>query len=246
MFASYENTLALGLPTGLLLVAFLAVLHASFQVSASVLTLLSGHSFVRSKAHRRLAALNLAYISGVFLATSLLVAGLTSAFILWLPYELINSLWLVLIGVAVTVGLMTILFYYRDGKGTKLWIPRAFARYLESRAKSTKNVIEATTLGIVSVFAELPFTAVLMVSTALVLANSVILDDHALVIGLYAFVAVLPLIVIASLLSAGHKLSHIQRWRESNKQFLQFSSGVGLLAVAIFIWINYILFGSAL
>ncbi len=246
MFASYEDTIALGLPTGLLLVAFLAVLHASFQVATSVLTLLSGHSFVRSKAHRRLSSLNLAYIAGVFLATSLLIAGLTSAFVLWLPYDLINSLWLLLIGVAVTIGFMTMLFYYRDGKGTKLWIPRVFARYLESRAKSTKNVIEAATLGIVSVFAELPFTAVLIVTTALVLANSVTLDDHLLIIGLYTLVAVLPLIVIASLLSAGHKLSHIQRWRESNKQFLQFASGAGLLAVAIFIWINYILLGSAL
>ncbi len=246
MFASYEDTIALGLPTGLLLVAFLAILHASFQVATSVLTLLSGHSFVRSKAHRRLTSLNLAYIAGVFLATSLLIAGLTSAFVLWLPYGIIDSLWLVLIGVAVTVGLITMVFYYRNGKGTKLWIPRSFASYLESRAKSTKNVIEAATLGVVSVFAELPFTAVLVVTTSLVLASSVMFDDHLVIIGLYSLVVVLPLLLIASLLSAGHKLSHIQRWRESNKQFLQFASGAGLLVMAVFIWVNYILRGSAL
>lgn len=246
MFASYEDTIALGLPTGLLLVAFLAVLHASFQVATSVLTLLSGHSFIRSKAHHRLTSLNLAYTAGVFMATSLLIAGLTSAFILWLPYDLINSLWLVLIGVSVTVGLMIMLFYYRDSKGTQLWVPRSFAVYLESRAKSTKNIIEAATLGVVSVLAELPFTAVLIVTTSLVLASSVLIDDHLLIIGLYALVAVLPLLVITSLLSAGHKLSHIQRWRESNKQFLQFASGAGLLVAAIFVWVNYILYGSSL
>ena len=87
MFASYEDTLA----PGLLLIAFLAVLQASFQVATSVLTLLSGHSFVRSKAHRRLTALNLAYIIGVFLATSLVIASLTSTFTLWLPYQFINQ-----------------------------------------------------------------------------------------------------------------------------------------------------------
>ncbi|MEO5691462.1 MAG: hypothetical protein ABIQ64_04710 [Candidatus Saccharimonadales bacterium] len=246
MFASYQDTIALGLPTGLLLVAFLAVLHASFQVASSVLTLLSGHSFVHSKARHRLTSLNLAYIAGVFLATSLLIAGLTSAFVLWLPYDVIHSLWLILIGIAVIVGIVTMFFYYRRGKGTKLWIPRSFALYLESRAKSTKNVIEAATLGVVSVFAELPFTAVFIVATSLVLANSVALDDHLVIVGLYSLIVVFPLLVIASLLSAGHKLSHIQRWRESNKHFLQFVSGVGLLVVAIFIWVNYILQGSTL
>lgn len=231
---------------GLVLVAFLAVLHASFQLATSVLTLISGHSLMHSKARTRLLRLNVAYIFGVLAMTGLLLTGITSALVVWFPFDDVSTLWSALTLAAIVVGTLVMTFYYRQGRGTRIWLPRAFATYLNERSKKTKNVIEAAALGITSVVAELPFTAVLMVMTGLVLASSVMIDNYLVIILLYCFIATLPLIVITTLLAGGHSLSSIQRWRENNKLFLQYASGIGILIAALFVWVNFILLGDTL
>lgn len=230
--------------SGIILVAFLAVLHASFQLVASVLTLMSGHSLIHDQAKHRLLTLNVAYILGVISMTGLIVSGLSASAVLWLPLEYAHAVWLALITVAFVVGVLVMTIYYRKGKGTRLWIPRSFATYLEDRAKKTTNVVEAGALGIISVIAELPFTGVLMAMAALVLSSYVMLEDFVPIIALYCFVATLPLMIITVLLAGGHKLSRIQRWRESNKVFLQHASGAGMFAAAVYAWVNFILLGG--
>ena len=230
---------------GIILVAFLAVLHASFQLATSVLTLISGHSLMHERAKHRLLILNIAYIIGVISMTSLVITGLSAAAVLWLPLEYLHTAWLVLITAALVVGVLVMTTYYRRGKGTRLWIPRSFALYLEDRAKKTKNVVEAGALGIISVVAELPFTAVLMAMTALVLASFVMLEDFVPIIALYCIVATLPLVTMTILLAGGHKLSRIQRWRENSKLFLQYAAGAGMFAAAVYAWVNFVLLGGA-
>lgn len=230
----------------IVLVAYLAILHASFQLGTSVLTLMSGHSLMHKTAKRRLLTLNIAYIFGVFSMTTIMLAGMTAAFVVWLPLEYIQTAWLFLTSAAIVVGLLVMIAYYRDGKGTRLWIPRSFASYLENRSKKTRNAIEAGALGITSVVAELPFTAVLMAIASLALASTVMIEDYLIIIILYCLVATLPLMAITLLLSGNHKLSRIQHWRESNKTFLQYSSGIGIIIAGLFIWVNFILLGNAL
>lgn len=225
----------------LLLVAFIAVIHAAFQVATSVLTLLSGHSLIRSKAHKRIASLNLSYIAGVGFTTYLLLSTLTFALTLWASYDIVDTLWVLVIGALVTIGFLIILFYYRSDKGTQLWLPRGVASYLESRSKKTKNAVEALALGVMSALAELPLTAVLFVTTALIVASTMAVDDYTLVLSLYSLTVAIPLLLIAALLASGHKLSHIQRWRETNKLFLQYVSGIGFIITAIFVWVQFVL-----
>lgn len=230
--------------SGVILIAFLAVLHASFQLATSVLTLISGHSLMHERAKHRLLTLNVAYILGVISMTGLIIAGLSSAAVLWLPLDYVHTAWLVLITVALVVGVLVMTAYYRKGKGTRLWIPRSFASYLEDRAKKTTNVVEAGALGMISVVAELPFTAVLMAMASLVLASYVMLEDFVPIILLYCLVATLPLVTMTILLAGGHKLSSIQRWRENSKLFLQYAAGAGMFAAAVYAWVNFVLLGS--
>ena len=88
----------------IVLVAYLAILHASFQLGTSVLTLMSGHSLMHKTAKRRLLTLNVAYIFGVFSMTTIMLAGMTAAFVVWLPLEDIQTAWLLLTSAAIVVG----------------------------------------------------------------------------------------------------------------------------------------------
>ena len=224
-----------------LLIAFLAVLHASFQLGTSVLTLLSGHSLLHRTAVRRVLVLNTSYIVGVFAMTALLLAAATAAFVLWLPLNAISPVWTGLTVLSVAVGLVVATSYYRAGAGTRLWIPRSFAEYLTSRAERTKNPIEAAALGITSVVAELPFARVILAMSSLAMAAQLPIDTYSAIIGIYSFVATLPLIVITLLIAGGHRLSAVQRWREASKQFLQYAAGAGLFAAALYVLMYFVL-----
>lgn len=96
----------------------------------------------------------------------------------------------------------------------------------------------------ISVVAELPFTAVLMAMASLVLASYIMLEDFVPIILLYCLVATLPLVTMTILLAGGHKLSSIQRWRENSKLFLQYAAGAGMFAAAVYAWVNFVLLGS--
>jgi hypothetical protein len=63
-------------------------------------------------------------------------------------------------------------------------------------------------------------------------------------IGIYAIISLLSLVSIWVLMSSGHRLSEIQKWRESNKHFLQFSAGGALLVLGFFVYVSKILSDS--
>lgn len=226
---------------GIVLVAFLAVLHASFQLGTSVLTLLSGHSLIHHRATHRILLLNSFYIIGSILTTALILGALTTIIYLWLPYDAVTAFWAFLSFAAMIVGLMVVMTYYRRGKGTRLWIPRAFADYLIDRAHKTKNPIEAMALGVISVIAELPFTLILFAMTSMVFVNYLVLDEYTAAIGIYSVAVTIPLFILTSLIAGGHRLSTVQRWRESSKVFLQYAAGAGLVAAALYALAYFVL-----
>lgn len=230
----------------LYIVAFAGLLHASFQLGVSVLTLLSGHSLGRRRSFARLMQLNVAYLCGAALVTILLFASFGYAAMAGLKYALPEA-WLVVSFLNIIIGLMVIGFYYRRQKGTGLWIPRAMARYLENRTKKTKHSAEAFTLGAGSVLAEIPF----LIGPLLIAVLSVISTPGSAGLQLqsfllYSLISLLPLITIVSLVGAGHKISTIQRWREHNKLFLQYCAGSGLVVLGAYIFVERVLGGIIL
>lgn len=223
--------------TSLLLGLAVAIIHATFQLGISVLTLLSGHSLGAKKAHSRLLRLNISYILGTF----------TVIFFVLLSFVVLNVstvdpllLWSISGIVASLTGFFVLLAYYRKGKGTLLWIPRSIAEYLSRRAKKTRNSVESFALGMMTTIAELPFAFASLFIASLEI-NSLPEVWHVSSIIIYGFIVSLPLIVITVMLGSGHRLSTLQRWRESNKIFLQYSAGIGLIVTSLYITVFYVM-----
>lgn len=220
------------------LVAAAGALHASFQLGVSVLTSLSAHSFGVKRTTNHLLGLGGSYILGTFTGVLLLELALT--YLLGLVPEPASMLWAILCGIGAGVGVAVLLFYYRAGRGTMLWLPRSAAEYLMARIKLTKQAIEAFALGLITVVAELPFIIVPILIVAMLFRGHVISTSMLALLG-YAVIATLPLLAVLCLIGSGKKLSAIQRWRETNKGFLQFSAGVGLIVVCLYLFSVYCL-----
>lgn len=221
------------------LVIFLAaMIHASFHLSISVLTLLSGHTISREKSHLKLIKLSFSLVFGAVFATILLFSAF--AYFAEIFYKLAFSkvVWAVLVGIMVSSAVSVWAFYYRinskSTSGTELWIPRGMAQYLSRRAKKTKHSAEAFSLGITSVVSEvLFFFAPLMVSA--LFASTLPASAQFLALVIYVLVANFPLFSIFCMISGGHPISSIQIWREKNKHFLQFAAGLGLVVLAFLV-----------
>lgn len=221
-------------------IAFAGLIHASFQLSVSMLTLLSGHAIGRKASHNRVLRLSSAFSSGVAVMTILLLSFI--AFVLQNSFGGDTPLmaWAACCGLLVGVGVAVWAFYYRPQAGTSLWIPRSMARYMTDRTKATKNSGEAFSLGLSSVISELLF----IIGPLLIASLSLIqLEPIWQLVGIavYGFFSLLSLLVINGLIGSGHRISQIQKWREANKRFLQFAAGAGLIVLGVYIYIDQVM-----
>lgn len=223
------------------IVCLAALIHASFQLSISTLTLMSGHTIGRGRSHTRLVSLLGGFTAGAATMTTLLVCTLAFTFAhLTTSHVVPPVLWAAACGLLFGVGIAVWMFYYRHGKGTILWLPRPTSEFLAARSKKTKNTGEAFALGLASVFGELLFIIAPLVTATLVLLP--LSSDYQL-LGtlLYVGISMSSLLLVALLVSGGHKLSHIQRWRETNKNFLQFAAGTALFVLGFYLYVNEVL-----
>jgi len=229
--------------TSLAVITLAALVHSSFQLSVSVLTLLSGHAIGSSRSRSRLVGLTTSFVAGSAIITVLLLSFL--AFVL---SQLFGNqppllLWSVVCGIMLAVGIAVWIFYYRRQKGTSLWIPRGMAEFLRDRTKVTKSSAEAFSLGMTSVVGELLFVIAPLLASALILTTLPPLWQL-LGIAIYAVVSLLTLGSVWVLIGSGHKLSEIQQWRESNKYFLQFAAGSALIVLGIFLYVFMVMANS--
>ena len=222
------------------IISLAALIHASFQLSVSVLTLLSGHTIGSKKSHTRLLHLTTSFVIGAGTMTILLLSTISLLLLQLFSNQTPQIVWLSVCGLLIVVALSVLLFYYRHKQGTTLWIPRSMARYLTERTKSTKLGGEAFGLGLSSVFGELLFIIAPMAISALVLVQLPPIWQIA-GIATYTVISLLSLIIVWVLIGSGHNLSRIQKWRESNKKFLQYASGMGLIVLSAFVYVFQIL-----
>src|SRR5690606_11213544 len=110
-------------------IALAGLIHASFQLSVSTLTLLSAHTVGAKAAHSRLLKLVGGFTLGVVLMTLLIVSSAT----LWLQVAFGGDApapaWAAACGLLLGLSVAIWIFYYRREPGTSLWIPRGLARY---------------------------------------------------------------------------------------------------------------------
>ena len=150
------------------IIALAGLIHASFQLSVSMATSLSGHALGRKLAARRTLRLLFSFVAGAFTMTLLCVSFASYSIGVFAPHS--NLLWITLTAGLMIVGLAVILFYYRKTEGTELWISRSFARFLRKRTAKASLAAEAFSLGLTSVVAELLFTIVPIITAACALS----------------------------------------------------------------------------
>lgn len=223
-----------------LIVIAAACIHASFQLSVSMLTLLSGHAIGAKKSQSSLLRLTTSFVFGASVMTVLLVS-----FLSYLLQQLLQGstpliIWAVSCGLLFGLGIAVWAFYYRREGGTTLWLPRGTAKYLSDRTKATKNSAEAFGLGLSSITAELIFIVAPILISSLAIIH---LAPHLQLIGIgvYTVVSMVSLLLVWALVGSGHSLSRIQQWRERNKRFLQFAAGSGLIALGFYIYVDQVI-----
>lgn len=231
--------------SSLAIVAFAALIHASFQLSVSVLTLLGSHAIGRKVTPGSLLRLTCSFMVGVAVMTILILSFAAYSLQQILDGSVPPLVWAISCGLLLGLGVSVWAFYYRREAGTSLWLPRGMARFLSDRTKATRHSSEAFSLGMTSVIAELLFISAPVLVSALVLINLDPLVQLAGV-GLYGFISLLSIIIVWMLISSGHKLSRIQKWREDNKRFLQFAAGSGLLILGFYIYVSEVMTASTL
>jgi len=230
----------MGIPNSLAIIALAASVHACFQLSVSVLTLLTSHTLGNKQTQAKLLRLTIGFLVGAGIMTILLLSSVSLLLLSIFGTETPQIIWASGCGLLVGVAISIWLFYFRHEKGTTLWIPRSFATYLTERIHSTKLAAEAFGLGLSSVIGEILFIIAPLVISALVLIQ--LPSMWQLVgIGIYTVISLLSLIIIWILIGSGHSISQIQKWRETNKHFLQFIAGAGLIVLVFFIFVNQIL-----
>lgn len=221
-------------PSPLLLILIGAVfVHACFQLAVSVLTLLSSHTIGRKLPNNRLLTLNVWYIAGVVTMLTLLTLGAMSLQ-RWALETVGDSIALVTFSLLPLIALLMVLFYYRRGRGTRLWLPRAAAAYITDRAKRTKSSIEAFSLGMTTAVTELPFALAPLAIVALAFQGFAT-DQWWKLAFSYAIAVTIPLMFVAVYLSSGHKVSRVQAWREEAKDFLNWTSAGALLLLTLYL-----------
>ncbi|CAN5395410.1 hypothetical protein BH10PAT4_BH10PAT4_4510 [soil metagenome] len=230
--------------TSLLIIGFAALIHASFQLSVSVLTMLSGHAIGAKRSHAKLMRLTLGFIAGTKIMTLLLLSFIALVLMDIFGSETPQIVWASACGLLVGLGIAVWLFYYRREKGTALWIPRSFARHLNDRSKAAKTATESFSLGLTSVLSEMIFIIGPIIVSALVLIE---LPSLWQLVGLalYTVVSTLSTLIVWGIIGSGHSLSRIQKWREKNKYFLQFAGGGGLLILGFFVFVNEVVLAVA-
>lgn len=211
-----------------------AVIHATLQLELGTLLLLY-HASLGKHVKKRTKNLVSSYIAGV---GSLVFLGIGAiAFVLDRYFG--KPLWaeelIIVVGMLVALAIATWGFYYRRGRSTELWLPRTVARFIDRRAKETNSNTEAFSLGVLTSLAEMPFTLVLLV----VAANSLLALPVAyqlLAVVLYTVVAIIPPVVVRLAVRRGQTIADIQRWRVKHKNFLRLVTGLGFLALGVFLF----------
>ena len=229
--------------TSLTIVGFAALIHASFQLSVSVLMMLGGHAIGAKRSMANVIRMTTSFLIGAGVMTALLLSFISLILLNLFKYQIPEIAWAGACGISVGVAVGVWMFYYQRGKGTALWIPRGMADYLTERTHKTKLSGEAFGLGLSSVFGELLFIIAPLYVSSLVLIQ---LPSMWQLVGIIIYVAIslISLIIVWVMIGSGHSISQIQKWREANKHFLQFTAGSGLMILAFVVFSSVFLSNS--
>lgn len=139
-------------------------------------------------------------------------------------------------GILIALGVVSFFFYYRRGPGTKLFIPRKYAKALDLNAKFVKTRSDAFMLGAIAGTCELLFTLPLYVVTCIEIMRMGAegFASNFLTV-LYILTPVIPLFFIRWKFQSNFNLADIEKSRVHDKPFTRFILAFSYILIAILI-----------
>ena len=138
----------------------------------------------------------------------------------------------VLVGVCVAEAITGMIFYYRKGKMTELYVPRSITNGISGKIKNIKTRLDAFILGFVVGAFELIFSLPLYLAASTVLMESPDIPRAPIII-LYIILSIVPLFAIRCFYRTDHNLAEIERKRVKHKPFVRLAICILYLLVAL-------------
>ena len=205
---------------GIVILAMLIM--ACLQLTPSVFALFY-HYALGKFSKRKASFLSLYFILGTEIIAACLYLSifyLTCIFFFDNLHPETSILFWSLAGILAALGIFSFFFYYRRGPGTRLFIPRKYAKALDVSAKSAKTRSDAFMLGALTGTCELAFTLPLYIVTCVEIMKMGAegFSSNLLTI-IYILIPVIPLFFIRWKFQTGRNLADIERSHVKDKFF---------------------------
>lgn len=216
------------LPT-LGLVVGTAAIDSINPCAIGVLILMVSVILGSGKGTKRLVITGLAYIFAIFITYLLAGLGLVY-FFTSIPIVIAEYISLAVGSLVVFGGILEIKDYFWYGKGLSLQIPTRFANKIHEYSTSKTSLMGVMFLGAFVAAVELPCTGAPYLAIITILRID--FDFAALMMMvLYNFIFVLPLIIILFMVAGGAKLSSVAKWKEDSKGTMRLFMGLLLVSL---------------
>lgn len=194
-----------------------------------VSVILGGGKSESGSSTKRLLTLGGAYIFAIFM--TYLIAGLGLVyFFSSIPIVIAEYLSLFVGSLVIFAGILEIKDYFWYGKGFSLQIPKVFAKKIHDYSTSKTTVWGVMFLGAFVAAVELPCTGAPYLAIITILRIDFNWFAFVLMV-LYNFIFVLPLIVILFMVAGGTKISAVSKWKEESKGSMRLFMGLLLAAL---------------
>ena len=194
-----------------------------------VSVILGGGKDESGSSTKRLLMLGGAYIFAIFM--TYLIAGLGLVyFFSSIPIVIAEYLSLFVGSLVILAGILEIKDYFWYGKGFSLQIPKVFAKKIHEYSTSKSTVWGVMFLGAFVAAVELPCTGAPYLAIITILRIDFNFAAFMLMV-LYNFIFVLPLLVILFMVAGGTKISVVSKWKEESKGTMRLFMGMLLAAL---------------
>ena len=194
-----------------------------------VSVILGGSKGQEGSTTKRLLTLGGAYIFAIFM--TYLIAGLGLVyFFSAIPIVLAEYLSLFVGSLVILAGIFEIKDYFWYGKGFSLQIPKYFAKKIHDYSTTKTTIWGVMFLGAFVAAVELPCTGAPYLAIITILRIDFNFMAFLLMV-LYNFIFVLPLLVILFMVAGGTKISVVSKWKEESKGNMRLFMGLLLAAL---------------
>lgn len=142
----------------------------------------------------------------------------------------------ILAGIMIALGFVILLFYFRKGNGTKLFISRKAARNFDLKAKTVKNRSDAFILGFIAGVPELIFTLPLYLISLIEISKLSFPNlPFSTLIFIFVLILAFPLMILHTIEKNNHNLAELVKTRFKNKNFFRLFISILYFLIAILI-----------